>query len=373
MNNRDQHEPVGAGSLLPAVLSGFCTEAPATRQAAADSDTDYCAGDGTEATAADTDCCTGDGTESAPQHSAVSAPGWDETRHDWARYGYKYVPEEMIKWQRHDCDYVKDGILYCGHCHTAKESIHRLQGRKLLTAKVWCLCMCQAKEACNTVRRKKERRLLAEEYRREALPIRAMHRWTFTRDNGSNPEAHARGRLYAQQFDKLREKGMGLLLLGPNGCGKTYLAVQIVNALCDRGYCCRFTSFTEIVSEIGANREGRRNYIRNLCRHDLIVLDEFGVELGVTTPTTDSILYELADALYKTGTPVIVTSPLSYAALLQNAGNATQSTAVCRILERCCCLKLEGSCGITRAMDDLAWAESLIAVPVGGDLKQKDV
>ena len=61
-----------------------------------------------------------------------------------------------------------DGVLVCGHCHTTKESVHYLQGRQRLATKVWCLCMCQAKEAFNKARLEKERRLLAEEYRKAA-------------------------------------------------------------------------------------------------------------------------------------------------------------------------------------------------------------
>ena len=351
MENRTDHEPASAGSLLPAVMTGFW-ETDTTGQRAGTAAADNAEGAGYAA------------AESAPQHSASPAGnGWNEDGYDWARYGYKYVPEAMIRWQRHACDYIKDGVLVCGHCHTTKESVHYLQGRQRLATKVWCLCMCQAKEAFNKARLEKERRLLAEEYRKAALPVSAMRRWTFAWDDGSNPEAHARARLYVQQFARLKEKGMGILLLGPGGCGKTWLAAQIVNALCDRGCRCRFTSLTEILSDIGANREGRRDYIRKLCKHDLIVLDGFGTEFSAATPTADSILLELADALYETRTPVIVTSPLNYDLLLRNTANLSQSTAVCRILGRCCCLKLQGSSGISRAMEELAWAERLISVP----------
>lgn len=356
MENRNNHEPAGAGSLLPDIMTGFCEEhLPPQRIEDALTDTGHCNG------------------YACPRGALPRADGlpgsWNEEGYDWAKYGYKYVPEAMIRWKRHDCDYIKDGVLCCGHCHTTKESVHYLQGRQRLATKVWCLCMCQAKEAYNRIRREKETKLQAEEYRRAALPIPAMRRWTFDRDNGTNPEVHARARQYVQQFDQLKEKGIGLLLLGSDGCGKTYLAAQIVNALCDRGYRCRFTGFTEIVSEIGANREKRREYIRRLCKQDLIVLDGFGVELASATPTMDSILLELADALYKTCTPVIVTSALRFDMLLQKAVNTSQSTAVCNLLERCCCLTLKGSCGITRAMEDLAWAEKLISSPVKEDKK----
>ena len=53
---------------------------------------------------------------------------------------------------------------------------------------------------------------------------------------------------------------------------KTYAAVQIVNALCDKGYRCLVTSFMEIVKNLlSLNRENRQQYLDDICRHDLLV------------------------------------------------------------------------------------------------------
>ena len=43
----------------------------------------------------------------------------------------------------------------------------------------------------------------------------------------------------------MKQDGSGNFLFGPKGAGKTYAAVQIVNALCVKGYRCLVTSFME--------------------------------------------------------------------------------------------------------------------------------
>ena len=128
-------------------------------------------------------------------------------------------------------------------------------------------------------RKRREEQITAEACRQHALPYPYMHRWTFANDDGGSPQATRCARRYVENFEELRKDGNGLFFFGARGAGKTYAAVQIVNALCDKGYRCLLTSFMEIVNNLlSLNRENRPLYLDEILSHDLLVFDNFGGE-----------------------------------------------------------------------------------------------
>ena len=65
-------------------------------------------------------------------------------------------------------DYYKDGLLYCGKCHTQKQIEVTLFGK---TRKPYCLCKCAADELKREEReqRERERKAKIEERRKQAF------------------------------------------------------------------------------------------------------------------------------------------------------------------------------------------------------------
>ena len=198
-------------------------------------------------------------------------------------------------------------------------------------------CRCQS-ECLARIAEERARRENAELCRQHALPYAYMHRWTFANDDGGSPRATRYFRHYADNFEEMKKDGSGILLLGPKGAGKTYAAVQIVNALCDKAYRCLVTSFMEIVKNLlSLNRENRQQYLDDICRHDLLVFDDFGGENN--SNFFDINMEEIVKTCYRKFIPMIVFPPLAQDTLEQGL-NATRQKAVDRLKERCYCLTL---------------------------------
>ena len=136
----------------------------------------------------------------------------------------------------------------------------------------------------------------------------------------------------------MKQRGEGLFLFGVSGTGKTYAAAQIVNALCDEGYRCLVTSFLDIINDLlSLNREKRQEYINAICRHDLVVFDNYGAE--PSTYFSDMNVLEIVNICYERHVPMIVTTSLPPETLEQEK-NVTRKSALTRLKDRCYCLTL---------------------------------
>ena len=57
-----------------------------------------------------------------------STPG--SPTYNWEKYGYSLITEESFEGGYHEGDYEKDGVIYCGYCHTPKQILHMWQGEQ---------------------------------------------------------------------------------------------------------------------------------------------------------------------------------------------------------------------------------------------------
>jgi DNA replication protein DnaC len=114
-------------------------------------------------------------------------------------------------------------------------------------------------------------------------------------------------------------EGLGLLLMGPCGAGKTHLAVAVLIEVINSGKPGRtlFCNFQELIQEIQASfdSEGvpsKSEILRPLLEADLLVLDE----LGSQKPTTfvQDILYYVINTRYNEERTTIFTTNYTDAA-----------------------------------------------------------
>lgn len=267
-----------------------------------------------------------------------STPG--SPTYDWETYGYSLITEETFEGGYHKGDYEKDGVIYCGYCHTPKQVLHEWQG-KLRAFPVNCRCKRECMRRIAEERAQRQKLEEAEKCRHHALPYTYMHQWTFAHDDGGSPKATQYFKHYVDNFEEMQKEGNGLFLFGPKSAGKTYAAAQIVNALCDKGYRCLVTSFMEIVKNLlSLNRENRQQYLDDICNHDLLVFDDFGGETN--SNFFDINLEEIVKTCYMKYIPMIVITPMAQDTLEQGL-NATRQKAIDRMKERCYCLTLRNT------------------------------
>ena len=180
--------------------------------------------------------------------------------------------------------------------------------------------------------------LIKREYRRMAVGLDRMCDWDFAHDSGENPAITEIGQNYVASFDELKKDGMGLMYFGGSGAGKSYAAAQIVNALTDAGYNCLFTSFRNILTDLGTlGNEGKRDYLNKLFRKDLLVFDEYGSE-GDTCYNSQMVLQIISNC-YQRCIPMIVTTPYHRDSLVKS-NNPQRLQALSRLWQRCCCIQV---------------------------------
>ena len=135
-----------------------------------------------------------------------------------------------------------------------------------------------------------------------------LFRSTFANDNGRNPQMKT-AHFYVKHWEDMKAGNIGYLLWGSVGTGKSYLAGCIANALMEKEISVRMTNFALILNDLAATFEGKNEYISNLCRYPLLILDDFGMERGTEYGLEQ--VYNVIDSRYRSGKPLIVTTNLT--------------------------------------------------------------
>lgn len=211
---------------------------------------------------------------------------------------------------RKEGDYIKDGLLFCGKCHTAKQVQIELCGE---IKRPYCMCKCEEQEYKTEQERLKEilRREEIERNRAAGILDIDLRGCRFEKDDRANPKISDIALRYVEHFPAMLEKGKGLLLIGSAGTGKSFIAACIANALIDKGYKAIFTNFPRIINELSGMFEGKQKYINSLNNYHLLVIDDLAIERD--TEYTAEIIQNVIDSRYRARLPLILTSNLTKA------------------------------------------------------------
>lgn len=136
---------------------------------------------------------------------------------------------------------------------------------------------------------------------------------------------------------------LNVLITGPTGVGKSYLACALAQTACRQGYTAFYQRLPRLLTELEiAHGDGRYpKLMRQLARVEVLVLDDWGLENALTDRQRRDLL-ELLDDRYATRATV-VTSQLPVEQWHAALGDPTLADAILdRLVHNAYRIKLQG-------------------------------
>jgi len=252
---------------------------------------------------------------------------------------FENIVKRLSVTQVEQGDYTEeDGLLYCGKCHTPKQ--FRMETPPMERRLLPCPCRCEQERLDREAAKQKAQchRQVVADLKRRGFTDPAMREWTFANDNGKCPQMkHAH--FYVEHWDTMRVENIGYLLWGGVGTGKSYFAGCIANALMEQEITVRMTNFALILNDLTASFEGRNDYIAQLCRAMLLIIDDFGMERGTEYGLEQ--VYNVIDSRYRSRKPLIVTTNIPLHDL-QHPLDTAHARIYDRLLEMCAPIRFSG-------------------------------
>ena len=176
--------------------------------------------------------------------------------------------------------------------------------------------------------------------RREAFnDVPAAALWRFESATVMTPQlAKARG--YVQNWDEFKKAGIGLIMFGDVGTGKSYAAGCIANALIDRLKSVLYVRMSDVVNRMQGNfGADRDHYMKSLMCPDLLVLDDLGAERN--TSFSKECIFDVVDKRLLTGKPMIITTNIPIS-IMRKATDLDDRRIYDRILAVCTPFRFNG-------------------------------
>ena len=236
--------------------------------------------------------------------------------------------QRMLATCDESTEYIKGDMIYCRKCHEPKRKWIALG----ICIPVMCSCMIADHEKKEAEQKRQDRLDRIAEYRNTGFPDKELQKCRFDHDDQKSKKASEMCMNYARRFEEFRKAGKGLILFGGVGTGKTFLASCIANELIDNGVPCLVTNFARIINTLQGMYEGKQKYLDSLNEFDLLVIDDLGVERN--TEYVSEMVYNIIDARYRSGKPMIITTNLTYSDLY-HAEDTSKARIYSRIIEMC--------------------------------------
>ena len=244
---------------------------------------------------------------------------------------------ERVQVKHNPEDYIKDGLLYCGKCHTPKQVEIEVCGERM---KPFCLCQCEEEKKAEEEKAFKSRLRAARVKRlRDAGFVEAdLKECRFDMDDGKSGKVIEVAKKYCENFAEMYKAGKGLMIYGSTGVGKTFAAACIANELIDKGRPVKMTNFSTVRNELMATFE-KQDVIDDLMSYDLLIIDDLAAE--GSTEYMNEVVQNIIDARYRSGKPLIITTNLT-AEELKNPRSINRKRTLSRLYEMCLPVEAKG-------------------------------
>ena len=226
----------------------------------------------------------------------------------------------------------EDGLIYCSKCRTTRQKRIEVSWRAIEPR---CICACQTAAYDQRDQERKHREFLdrVEKNRSVGLTDPVSRKHTFENDLGYNPKQMGMAKQFVRHWDEFKKDSMGLLLWGPVGTGKSFIAGCIANALLDQGVQVMMTNFARLLNRLTDMYAGDRNgYIDSFNSCPLLIIDDLGVEQN--SEFAREQVFSVIDSRYRSQLPLIVTTNLT-PEQMRNPEDLARARIYDRILERC--------------------------------------
>lgn len=179
--------------------------------------------------------------------------------------------------------------------------------------------MCECESAAWNEKQRQEKaqekqmelkRLLSNSLMDKKFMDSTFENWDF---NKGSKQMYELGKRYAANFKKCKSEGLGLLIYGQPGNGKTYMVSAIANELLKQFIPVVCVSISSLLSRIQQTynkwgKEAESDIIRGLCNADLLIIDDLGTEKA--SDWSKSMIYNIVDSRYRSNLPLVITSNL---------------------------------------------------------------
>lgn len=247
---------------------------------------------------------------------------------------------KKLKIESNDNDTTDDnGLLICGNCNTPRQKVITVAN---ITKKVNILCKCNNAKYQNERKQFKidQQKHNSKIMREVGMTKKKFHVMRFENDDNRNPKISKAMKRYAEEFQDMRKRNLGLLIHGTVGNGKTFFAASIANYLIDKGTRALITDLSSLIAKItDFHSDDRDVFIKSIQSYPLLVIDDFGVERE--SEYIQEQVYNIIQKRYNSGLPLIITTNLTMKQITEPK-DVRFHRIYDRILEMCHPVKVEG-------------------------------
>jgi len=230
----------------------------------------------------------------------------------------------------------------CNNCKEPQQKEITILGKKMIVP-VLCSCKKKAmelKEQEEAVREKQEKlkHLFTNSLMDKKFINETFENWDFTK---GNEKMHNMGVNYCDKFQEVKKEGLGFLIYGDPGNGKTFLSNCIANRLLNKMtpvICVSINGLLERIRDTYSKwgQEAESGVLKALCMADLLIIDDLGTEQD--TDWSKSRIYNIIDSRYRNGLPMIISTNKS----IDQLKTMYHERTIDRLLEICTPIHNEG-------------------------------